>query len=156
MSITATLFGQMITFGLLIWFTMKFVWPPLLSIMEERQKKIADGLAAGEAGVEALEAADEEVAKLVNAAKSQATEIVAQAEKRSTEIVEAAKDTARQEGERLIAAAQADLEQEVNRARTALRTEVAAIAIAGAERVLAREVDTAQHEQLLGELASSL
>ena len=156
MSITATLFGQMITFGLLIWFTMKFVWPPLLSVMEERQKKIADGLAASEAGVHALEAADEEVAKLVNAAKAQATEIVSQAEKRSTEIVEAAKDTARQEGERLIAAAQADLDQEVNRARTALRAEVAAIAVAGAERVLGREVDATQHEQLLGELASSL
>ncbi|MCG2634868.1 MAG: F0F1 ATP synthase subunit B [Gammaproteobacteria bacterium] len=156
MSITATLFGQMITFGLLIWFTMKFVWPPLLSVMEERQKKIADGLAAGEAGLQARETAEAEIAELVTTAKNQASEIVAQAEKRSTEIVEAAKDTARQEGQRLIASAQAELEQEINRARTTLRAEVAAIAVAGAERILAREVDTAQHQQLLGELAKQL
>jgi len=155
-NITATLLGQMITFSALIWFTMKFIWPPLTTAMDARQQKIADGLAAAEDGHRALDDAAVEIEGLTTAAKTQATEIIAQAEKRGGEIVDAAKEKAREEGKRLLSSAQAELEQEINRARTQLRTEVATIAVAGAERILAHEIDAEKHQQLLGDLANQL
>ena len=156
MNITVTLIAQMLAFGLLIWFVNKVMWGPLSGIMEARQKRIADGLAAAEKGKHEQELAEKRATELLKEAKDQAQEIVAQGQKRASEIVEEAKDTARAEGERIIAAANAELEREVNQAKEALRTQVAAIAVAGAEKILKREIDAKAHEDLLNDLAAQI
>ncbi len=156
MNITVTLFAQMLAFGLLIWFVNKVMWGPLSGIMEARQKRIADGLAAAEKGKHEQELAEKRATELLKEAKDQAQEIVAQGQKRASEIVEEAKDTARAESERIIAAANAELEREVNQAKEALRTQVAAIAVAGAEKILKREIDAKAHEDLLNDLAARI
>ena len=156
MSITATLFIQMISFALFVWFTMRFVWKPLTGIMEERNKRIADGLAAAERGQHEQELAEERAKETLRAAKEQASEIIANAQKRANELVEEAKGEARTEGERLIAAAQAEIEQEVHRAREELRKQVTVLAVSGAERVLKREVDQKAHSDLLDELVTQI
>ncbi len=156
MNITVTLFAQMIAFGLLIWFVNKVMWVPLSGIMEARQKRIADGLAAAEKGKHEQELAEKRATDLLKEAKDQAQEIVAQGQKRASELVEEAKDTARAEGDRIVAAANAELEREVNQAKEALRTQVAAIAVAGAEKVLKREIDAKAHEDLLNDLAAQI
>ncbi|HHH47348.1 MAG TPA: F0F1 ATP synthase subunit B [Gammaproteobacteria bacterium] len=156
MNITVTLFAQMLAFGLLIWFVNKVMWGPLSGLMEARQKRIADGLAAAEKGKHEQELAEKRATELLKEAKDQAQEIVAQGQKRASEIVEEAKDTARAESERIIAAANAELEREVNQAKEALRTQVAAIAVAGAEKILKREIDAKAHEDLLNDLAARI
>lgn len=156
MNITVTLFAQMIAFGLLIWFVNKYMWDPLSGIMEARQKRIADGLAAAEKGKHEQELAEKRATDLLKEAKDQAQEIVAQGQKRASELVEEAKDTARAEGDRIVAAANAELEREVNQAKEALRTQVAAIAVAGAEKVLKREIDAKAHKDLLNDLATQI
>ncbi len=156
MNITVTLIAQMLAFGLLIWFVNKVMWGPLSGIMEARQKRIADGLAAAEKGKHEQELAEKRATELLKEAKDQAQEIVAQGQKRASEIVEEAKDTARAEGERIIAAANAELEREVNQAKEALRAQVAAIAVAGAEKILKREIDAKAHEDLLNDLAAQI
>ncbi len=156
MNITATLFVQMITFALFVWFTMRFVWKPLTGIMEERNKRIADGLAAAERGQHEQELAEQRAKESLHEAKERASEIVSQAQKRANEMVEEAKDEARAEGERLLAAAKAEIEQEANRAREQLRAQVAVLAVNGAERVLKREVDQNSHNQMLDELVSQI
>lgn len=156
MNINATLIIQGITFFLFIWFTMKFVWPPLQQAMRDRQQKIADGLAAGERGERELEKAKQEVKQMLDEAKGQAAEILNQANKRDAEMMEQAKADARAEGERLIASAKAQLEQEVAQAREALRKEVAGIALAGAGKVLGREIDAAAHKDLLDNVANEI
>ncbi|WP_018233143.1 F0F1 ATP synthase subunit B [Thioalkalivibrio thiocyanodenitrificans] len=156
MNINLTLLGQMITFALLVWVTMKFVWPPIIEAMQERQKKIADGLAAAERGKHEQELAEERAKKVLQEAKQQANEIISQAQKRANEIVESSKDTARQEGERIKASAQSEIEQEVNRAREDLRKQVGLIAVAGAERILKREVDAGAHDQAIQDLAAQI
>jgi len=155
-NITVTLIAQMLAFGLLIWFVNKVMWGPLSGIMEARQKRIADGLAAAEKGKHEQELAEKRATELLKEAKEQAQEIVAQGQKRASEIVEEAKDTARAEGERIIAAANAELEREVNQAKEALRAQVAAIAVAGAEKILKREIDAKAHEDLLNDLAAQI
>ena len=156
MNFNATLIGQMITFGLLVWFTMKYVWPPVIQAMQDRQKRIADVLAAAEQGVQAQEEAESNAADLLREAKQQAQDIVRQAERRAAELVEESKSQAREEGERQLAAAQAEIEQEANRAREALRAQVASISVAGAAKVLEREVDAAAHQKLLDDLVAQL
>ncbi len=156
MNITATLFVQMITFALFVWFTMRFVWKPLTGIMEERNKRIADGLAAAERGQHEQELAEQRAKESLHEAKERASEIVSQAQKRANEMVEEAKHEARAEGERLLAAAKAEIEQEANRAREQLRAQVAVLAVNGAERVLKREVDQNSHNQMLDELVSQI
>ncbi len=156
MEINITLLGQMITFGLLVWFTMKMVWPPLLNAMQERQKRIADGLAAAERGKKEQELAEAKVQDQLREAKQQAAEIIAQAQKRGTEIVEEAKEAARSEGDRIKAAAGAEIEQEVNRAKEQLRAQVAAIAVEGAERILKKEIDPKAHSQVLDDLVAQI
>lgn len=156
MNITATLFVQMITFALFVWFTMRFVWRPLTGIMEERNKRIADGLAAAERGQHEQELAEQRAKETLHEAKERASEIVNQAQKRANEMVEEAKTEARTEGERLLTAAKAEIEQEVNRAREQLRAQVAVLAVDGAERVLKREVDANAHNQMLDELVSQI
>ena len=156
MNITVTLFAQMLAFGLLIWFVNKVMWGPLSGIMEARQKRIADGLAAAEKGKHEQELAEKRATELLKEAKDQAQEIVAQGQKRASEIVEEAKEAARVEGERIVAAANAELEREVNQAREALRAQVAALAVAGAEKILKREIDAKAHEDLLNDLAAQI
>jgi F-type H+-transporting ATPase subunit b len=154
--LNATLIGQIITFLVFVAFTKKFVWPPVIQAMDERRKKIADGLAAAERGQRELEKADVQAGEVLKEARKQAASIVDQANKRGNEIVEEAKANARTEGERLVAAAQAEIEREQARAREALRSEVAGIAVAGAGRILKREINAAAHAELMDELTAQL
>jgi len=156
MNINLTLIGQSITFAVFVWFCMKFVWPPIMAALDERKKKIADGLAAAERGEHEQELAEKRAAEVLHEAKQQAQDIIGQSQKRGSEIVEDAKTTARGEGERLLTAARAEIEQEVNRAREELRGQVASLAIAGATKVLKREIDAAANEDLLKDLVSQL
>lgn len=156
MNFNLTLFTQAAAFALFIWFTIRFVWPPLLRAIENRQKQIADGLAAGEEGRKSLEISTREAAQVVAEARGRATEIVAQAEKRAGQLIEDAKLAAREEGEREKAAAKADIQQEVSRAREQLREQVASLAVAGAEKILRREVDAKAHAQLLESIKAQL
>lgn len=156
MNINLTLIGQTIGFALFVWFCMKFVWPPLTQALHERQKKIADGLAAAERGEHEEELAQQRATEKLREAKEQASEIVDQANKRASEIVEEAKESARTEGERIKSQAQAEIDQEVTRAREQLRGQVTAIAISGAERVLRSEVDADAHAKVLDDLVAEL
>ncbi len=156
MNINFTLIAQAIAFAVLIWFTVKFVWPPLLRAIETRQKEIADGLAAAADGRNALEAAAKKSEVTLTEAKQKASEIIAQAEKRGTQIIEEAKANAKVEGERIIAGAKAEIDQEVNRAKEGLRAQVSTLAIAGAEKILRKEIDAKAHSELLSKLAAEL
>lgn len=156
MSIDLTLVVQVIVFVLLVWFTMAFIWPPLRQAMDEREKKIADGLAAAERGQRDLAEAKTEADKIIKAAREQARSITDQAEARAGEIVESAKSDGEAEKRRQIEGARAEIDVEINRARDELRGQVAAIAVAGAERILAREIDANAHKALLDQLASEL
>ena len=156
MNITVTLFAQMIAFGLLIWFVNKVMWGPLSGIMEARQKRIADGLAAAEKGKHEQELAEKRAKEVLKEAKEQAAEIVAQSQKRASEIVEEAKNNARVEGERIVTAAKAEIDREVNQAKEVLRAQVAVLAVAGAEKVLKREIDAKSHEALLNDVAAQI
>ncbi|MEZ5523621.1 MAG: F0F1 ATP synthase subunit B [Pseudomonadales bacterium] len=156
MNINATMIGQMLTFVVFVWFCMKFIWPPITSALAERKKKIADGLSAADRAEQDLELAKEKATQQLKEAKQQGAEIIEQANKRATQLVEEAKEQAREEGERLLVAAQAEIEQEFNRAREELRTQVAAVAVAGAEKVLGAKVDAAEHSAMLDKLAAEL
>jgi F-type H+-transporting ATPase subunit b len=156
MNINLTLIGQSITFVLFVWFCYAFIWPPLVNALEKRKKQIAEGLAAAERGQHEQELAEKRAAEQLKDAKGQAADIIAQAQKRATEIVDEAKDDARTEAERIKAGANAEIEQEVNRAREHLRKEVVTLAIAGAEKVLKREVDEEAHASTLNDLATQL
>lgn len=156
MNITATLIAQMVAFALLIWFVNKVLWGPVTKMMGDRQKRIADGLAAADKGKHELARAEEHAKELLRDAKAQAGEIIAQAEKRGSDIVEESKQNARSEGERLLAAAQAELEQEVNRAKEQLRSQVAGVAVAGAKRILGKEIDAKAHGELLKDLVAQI
>ena len=156
MNITATLFGQIVTFAVLVWFIRRFLWDPMTRMMEDRKKRIADGLAAAERGKHEQELAEKRATEVIHEAKAQAAEILAQAQRRSNEIVEEAKNTARSEGERLLAAANAEIEQEVNRAREQLRGQVVSLSVAGASKVLKREIDDKAHDQMLQDLVAQL
>lgn len=152
MSINATLFGQMITFLLFVWFTKKFVWPPLVNALKERQTKIADGLAAAERGHVELSEAQAEVALLRKQAKEEAANITLDAQKQADAIVENARHQAREEGQRLILQARAEVEHMVNMAREGLRKQVAGIALLGAEKILGRNIDLKAHNDMLDKL----
>jgi F-type H+-transporting ATPase subunit b len=154
--INATLIGQVIWFAFFIWFVMKLVWPYFQRIIAERQKTIADGLAAAERGRLELENAGQRAQESLTEARARAAELLAQAEKRSGEIVAEAKRTAKAEGERLIAGAKAEVEQQVTRAKEQLREQVAALAVAGAGKILRREVDAKAHAELLAQLKKEL
>lgn len=156
MNINLTMFAQALTFAILIWFTVKFVWPPLLSAIESRQKTIADGLADAERAKHDLELAAKRSADILREAKEKAGDIVNSGEKRASEIVEQAKTQARVEGDRIIAGAKAEVDQEVFRAKEQLRTQVSAIALAGAGKILGREIDAKAHNDLLDKLSAEL
>ena len=156
MNINLTLFGQMVTFAMFVWFCMKFVWPVIIEAMEEREKKIADGLDAADRAMRDLESAKNQASDQMKEAKQEAAGIVDQANKRANQIVDEAKQQAIAEGDRLKAAAQADIEQEVNRAKEELRASVAGLALAGAEKVLEASVDDKANRALVDKLASQL
>src|SRR3954471_9069556 len=148
--------SQAVAFAIFIWFTIKFVWPPLMRAIEQRQKQIAEGLAAAERGKQDLELAAKRAAEELQRARSQASEIISQAEKRGAAVVEEAKSAARAEAERIVTGAKAEIEQEVFRAKEALRTQVAMLAGTGGEKILKREVDGKTHAQLLTWLEAEL
>ena len=155
MNFNATLLGQTIMFILFVWFCMKFVWPPIMQVLTARKKSIADGLAAGERGKHELELASRRATDM-HEAKQKAADVIAQAEKRAAQIVEEAKGHAKEEGDRLVAGAKAEIEQEVNRAKESLRQQVADLAVAGAEKILRREIDAKAHAELLASIKSEL
>jgi F-type H+-transporting ATPase subunit b len=156
MNINLTLLAQAVSFAILIWFTVKFVWPPLLNAVETRQKQIADGLAAGERGRHELELASKRASQDLHAAKEKASAIIAQAEKRAAEIIEEAKNNAKVEGDRILTGAKAEIDQEVNRAKEGLRQQVSQLAVAGAEKILRREIDAKAHSDMLNAIANEL
>jgi F-type H+-transporting ATPase subunit b len=156
MNINLTLIAQTLTFAAFIWFTTKFIWPYLLRAIEERQKTIADGLAAGEQGRKSLEVSSKQAEQAIQEARMRAAEIITQAEKRDAQMVEEAKLAAKAEGDREKTAAKADIQQEASRAREQLREQVAALAVAGAEKILRREVDAKAHADLLDSIKKQL
>ncbi|MSR15278.1 MAG: F0F1 ATP synthase subunit B [Gammaproteobacteria bacterium] len=156
MNINFTLVAQAISFSIFIWFTARFVWPPLMKAVEDRQKKIADGLAAADRGQQALLQAQGSAQEVVNGAKQQSQDLLANTQKRVDDMIEQAKVAAKAEGERQLAAARANVEQEVQQARETLRGQVAALALAGAEQILMREIDLAKHQEVLQKLGARL
>ena len=150
MNINLTILGQAISFAIFVWFCMRYVWPPLIKVLEERADTIADGLAAAERGAKELEEAEGKVQILLSDGREKALEFVNQAQRRAEEIVEAAKSEARLEADKIKVAAQTEMDQERNRAREELRKEVADLVIMGAEKILAREVDEKSHRETAG------
>ena len=149
MDINLTLLGEMITFAIFVWFTMRFVWPPLMKAMNERREKIEAGIAAAEKAQRDLELAQHKVKEMLIQAKAEAAKIVEQANHRSNHIIEESKARAREEGERLMAITKSDMVREVNTAREALLREISALAIAGAEKILQHEVDKSVNDKLV-------
>ena len=156
MNINLTLILQLVSFAVFVWFTMKFVWPPLVKAMDERKAKIADGLAAGERGIHEQELAKERAKEYLHDAKAQAAEIKANSEKQAAMIVEEAKTKAQEEGARQLAAAQAEIEQESNKAREQLRGTVAELALFGAEKILRKEIDADAHKDIVEAVANQI
>ncbi|QSA96082.1 F0F1 ATP synthase subunit B [Methylococcus sp. EFPC2] len=156
MSINASIIGQIITFALLVWFTMKYVWPPLLQALEERKKKIAEGLAAADKGKHELELADKKAKSVLKDAKDQASEIVNLAQKRANELAEESKLAAKQEGERIVHAAKSEIDREVQQAQEKLRQQVASLALSAAEQILKKEVDQGKHKEIIDNLGKQL
>jgi len=155
-SINATLIIQMIVFAILVWFTMKFVWPPITAALDERAKKIADGLSAADKAKAELSQANKRVEEQLSAARNDAAQRLADAERLAQSMVEEAKGRASDEGAKIIAAAKAEAAQEATKAREALREQVAALAVKGAESILKREVNPGVHAELLGRLKAEL
>jgi F-type H+-transporting ATPase subunit b len=155
-NINFTLIIQMVVFALLIWFTMKFVWPIILGAMEAREKKIAAGLAAAEKGQQELSQARSNSDSIIREARERAQQIIDQAQHRANEIVDQAKSTATAEGQRLVAAAQTQIDLEANRAREMLRKEVATLAVNTASKLLEREIDARAHADLISKLATQI
>ena len=156
MNINFTLIAQAITFAIFIWFTVKFVWPPLLNAIETRQKEIADGLAAANEGKMSLEVASKKNAEALEQTKQKSSEILGQAEKRASQIIDDAKVVANTEAERIKSSAQSEIEQEINRAKEDLRGQISNLAIAGAEKILKKEIDQKAHADMLTKLAKDL
>ncbi|QVL47257.1 MAG: F0F1 ATP synthase subunit B [Thiocapsa sp.] len=156
MNINLTLFAQMIAFAVFVGFCMKFIWPPIVTALAERKAKIAEGLAAAERGHQEKALGEQRAIVLIKDAKAAAADIVAQAQKRATEIVEEAKVDARSESGRVVAAAQAEIDRETNRAREELRERVATLAVAAAEKILQKEIDIKAHKGLVESFAKQL
>jgi len=156
MNINLTLIGQLVTFVVFVWFTMKYVWTPIMGALEARRKEIADGLAAAERGQHEQELAQERAKEALHEAKQQAAEIVNQAHKRANEIVDEAKTDAKAEGDRILTAAQAEIEQELNRSREALREKVAILVISGAEKILQKEINADAHKDVVENVAGQI
>jgi F-type H+-transporting ATPase subunit b len=156
MSITATLFGQILTFAALVWFINKFLWLPLTNLMEDRKKRIADGLSAAEHGIHEQQLAEKKAIEEIKKAKAQAADIITLAQKRSSEIIEEAQVDAKSEGQRLILAANAEIEQEITRAKEMLKKQVVDISVAAAAKILKKEIDAKQHGELLNDVIGQI
>ena len=156
MNINLTLLGQAISFAIFVWFCLKYIWPPVLAALEERENRIADGLAAAERGQQDLVNAEKRATDILREGRDKAQEFINQAQKRQNEMIDEAKQLANEEGERLLAAARGHIDQERNEAREALRHEVAALAVAGAEQILMREIDAEGHSEVLSKLTAEL
>lgn len=156
MNLNVTMIAQAVTFFVFIWFCKKLIWPFLIRAIEVRQKQIADGLAAAEEGRQSLERSAKQADEAIAQARGRANEIVVQAEKRASQMIEEAKASAKVEGERLVAGAKAEIDQEVSRAKETLRSQVAALAVAGAEQILKREVDAKAHAEMLAAVQRQL
>lgn len=156
MNVTATLIGQLIVFSVLIWFVKAVLWEPIINTLEDRKKRIADGLAASEKGMKEQELAEQRAKDLIKQAKVEAAEIVSQAKARDTQMVQEAKDKAVEEADRVMAGAQAEIDQEVNRAKDSLRSKVSGLAVAGASRILGKEVDASTHKSALKDLIEQI
>ncbi len=156
MNINLTLIAQLVSFALFVWFNVKYVWPPLVKALDERKAKIAEGLAAAERGLHEQELAEKRAKDYLHKAKQQAAEIKSNAEKQAALIVEEARDKGKEEGNRQLVAARAEIEQETNKAREALRTKVAELAVLGAEKILRREIDAAANEDIVQSVANQI
>lgn len=156
MNINLTIFGQFITFAILVWFTMKYVWPPVLKAMHDREKKIAAGLEAAEQGKRELELAEHKASLILRDAKQQATQIIEQANLHSAKLVEEAKVQAKEEGLRIVNMAQHEIDKEVVQAKEALKAKLATLAIAGAEKIIQRSLDPSIQHELLSQLAADI
>ncbi len=156
MNLNATFIAQMLVFFIFGWFTMKFVWPPMRRALDDRAKRIADGLAAAERGNMTLKEAEARIKQIESDARAHAQEILAQAERRGAVLIDEAKTAAKDEGDRMIVAAKAEIDSEVQRAKDALRDHVAQLAVAGAEKILRREIDAKAHADLLAQLRQEL
>jgi F-type H+-transporting ATPase subunit b len=156
MNINLTLIGQMLAFAVFVWFTMRFVWPPLVRAMDERKAKIADGLAAAERGQHEQELAERRAMETLQAAKQSAAEIRAKAERQAAMLIEEAREKAKEEGSRQLAAARVEIEQETTKAREVLRARVAELAVVGAEKILRKEIDAAAHKDIVDSVAEQI
>ncbi len=156
MNINATLIGQSIAFIVFVWFCMQYVWPPIMAAIEERQKKIEDGLAASDRAEKDLQLAREKATEQLKEAKSQAAEIIEQAKKRASQIVDEDTQRGREEREKIIAQGHSEIEAERNRAKEELRSQVAALAVAGAEKILERQIDAQAHSDIIDKLVAEL
>ncbi len=156
MNINLTLIGQSVVFIFFVWFTMKFVWPPIVGALEARKKEIADGLAAGEKGKNSLKLAEKRVVDVIKGGKDKAAELIGNAERQATEIVDGAKDRGRREAEKIIEAAQAEIEQQTNQARETLRQQVSEIVVAATGKVLEKEIDAKTHARLIDNVVKGL
>jgi len=156
MNFNLTLIMQAVAFTAFIWFCARFIWPPLMRAIETRQKQIADGLAAGEQGKQSLANTEKKIADMMTEAKQRSSEIIAQGDKLKNETIEAAKLQAKVEADRILAGAKAEIEQEIQRARESLRNQVADLAVAGASKILKREVDAKAHADLLAAIQREL
>lgn len=156
MDINATIIGQFLTFAILVWFTMKYVWPPITKTMHERDKKIAGGLEAAERSKRELEMAEHKASSIIREAKQQATQIIEQANLHSANLVEDAKTQAKQENLRIVEMAQGEIEREIALAKETLKKQVAELAVIGAEKIIQRDIDPAKHQDLLNALAAEI
>jgi F-type H+-transporting ATPase subunit b len=156
MNINLTIFVQALIFAIFIWLCARYIWPPLMRAIETRQKQVAEGLAAGEEARQSLARAETRIGEMMTEAKARASDIVAQGEKLKSETIDQARNDAKEEGERILAAARAEIQQEVSRAKEALRNQVADLAVAGASQILKREVDAKAHAELLSALQKQL
>ena len=156
MDINATIIGQFITFAILVWFTMKYVWPPITKAVNEREKKIAGGLEAAERSKRELEMAEHKSFSIIREAKQQASQIIEQANLHSAKLVEDAKVQAKEENLRIIGLAQGEIDREIMQAKQALKNQLATLAIAGAEKIIQRNLDPAAHHAMLNELAAEI
>lgn len=156
MDINATIIGQFITFALFVWFTMRYVWPPVIKTIHDREKKIASGLQAAEQSKHELEMAEHKAFSIIRDAKQQATSIIEQANMHSARIVEESKDQAKEEGKRMIEMAQGEIEKEIAKARENLKTKLATLAVTGAEKIIERNLDAETHNDLLNKLAAEI
>lgn len=156
MDINATLFGQLITFGILVWFTMKYVWPPITKTMHEREKKIASGLEAAERSQRELEMAEHKALTIIREAKQQANQIIEQANLHSAKLIEEAKSNAKVEGQRIVDLAQGDIQREITQAKEMLKSQLVSLAVSGAEKIIQRNLDGKIQNDLLNELAAEI